>query len=186
MSNTHNKEEIFSQKPYNPFAFLQSEADCLAFVDGMIKNFQPNEKIDNNPLHSRARCALLRAIVLYLYKECRQRERTFANVMKLLCAAEKENYYQSPLDVLFEDLREKDAKHKHHGFRKYMKVNLGYGEYMIYKEAPDEIAAIIIEDIENNLEAFGWIRCVRRPSVPAPYIHYMQQQARLLKKERAD
>ncbi len=177
MSTTHNKEEIFSQKPYNPFAFLQSEADCCDLAAGVIKNFQPNGKIDNDPFFVRARSALLRAIILYLYKECRWRERNFTSLMKLLNAAiveEGNDEHKSPLNIIFEDLAKIDPLHP------------GVREYWVFKQATPESAAIIIEDIENNLEAFGWTRCVRRPSVPVPYIHYMQQQVRLLKMERKE
>ena len=99
---------------YNPFHYIHSQNGVLTMLNALIKNTTPKGSSPSDPFWEKAETALLQACCFYLQSECNEEDRNFSNVMKLLrCASavEGQEDVDSTLDILFNDLKEKDPEH---------------------------------------------------------------------------
>ena len=99
---------------YNPFEYLHDDNDVLRLVTNLFKNTTPKNAQAQDPFWDNAAKMLLTALVLYLYHEAPHDEQNFAMVMEMLrygdVSEENENL-QSPLDQLFQNLKQRDPDH---------------------------------------------------------------------------
>ena len=111
---------------YNPFRYIRCDADVYKLIDYLMVNINPLDLSRLDPFWDNAAKALLSAICFFLLSECNAEDQTFANVMKLLrClkVRKDEEDFKSTLDILFEDLAEKDPEH------------IAVKQYQIFKSA---------------------------------------------------
>ncbi len=111
---------------YNPFTYIRDEPDVLKLMDNLVKNTTPPKGASNDPFWEKAEIALDSALMLYLLSEAPKDEQNFEMLMFMLeCARvmEEDDQYQSPLDLLFQSLEERDPTH------------VAVREYKVYKQA---------------------------------------------------
>lgn len=99
---------------YNPFLYLESDDDVQRLTTNLIKNTTPKGSQTTDPFWDQAASMLLKALVFYLYYEAPPEEQNFPMVMDMIRAGdvkEKDEDYESPLDILFAELEERDPEH---------------------------------------------------------------------------
>jgi type IV secretion system protein VirD4 len=99
---------------YNPFVYLESDDDVQRLITNLIKNTTPKGSQTTDPFWDQAAEMLLKAIVFYLFYEAPPEEQNFPMVMEIIRAGdvkENDDYYESPLDILFSMLEERDPEH---------------------------------------------------------------------------
>ena len=99
---------------YNPFVYLESDDDIQRLTTNLIKNTTPKGSQTNDPFWDQAASMLLKAIVFYLYYEAPPDEQNFPMVMDMIRAGdvkENDDDYESPLDILFAELEERNPEH---------------------------------------------------------------------------
>lgn len=117
---------------YNPFTYIRDEPDVLKLMDNLVKNTTPPKGASNDPFWEKAEIALDSALMLYLLSEAPKDEQNFEMLMFMLeCARvmEEDDQYQSPLDLLFQSLEERDPTH------------VAVREYKVYKQAAGDICS---------------------------------------------
>ena len=130
---------------YNPFTYIRDEPDVLKLMDNLVKNTTPPKGTSNDPFWEKAEIALDSALMLYLLSEAPKEEQNFEMLMFMLeCARvmEEDDQYQSPLDLLFQSLEERDPTH------------VAVREYKVYKQAAGKTAKSILVTASVRLAAF--------------------------------
>lgn len=106
-----NMEKSFC---YNPFAYLKNDNDVQKLVTNLFKATTPKGSQSQDPFWDTAASMLLLALIFYLKYEAPEDEQNFPMVMEMLRAGEvheDDDYYQSPLDVLFFRLEQREPNH---------------------------------------------------------------------------
>ena len=130
---------------YNPFTYIRDDPDVLKLMDNLVKNTTPPKGTSNDPFWEKAEIALDSALILYLLYEAPVEEQNFEMLMFMLeCARvmEEDEQYQSPLDLLFQTLEERDPSH------------IAVREYKVYKQAAGKTAKSILVTASVRLAAF--------------------------------
>ena len=99
---------------YNPFVYLESDDDIQRLTTNIIKNTTPKGSQTTDPFWDQAASMLLKALVFYLYYEAPPEEQNFPMVMDMIRAGdikENDDDYESPLDILFAELEDRDPEH---------------------------------------------------------------------------
>lgn len=99
---------------YNPFAYLKSDNDVQKLVTNLFKATTPKGAQSQDPFWDTAASMLLMALIFYLKHEAPEDEQNFPMVMEMLRAGEvheDDDYYQSPLDELFNRLEMRNPNH---------------------------------------------------------------------------
>lgn len=99
---------------YNPFAYLHSDNDVQKLVTNLFKATTPKGAQAQDPFWDTAASMLLLSLIFYLRYEAPVEEQNFPMVMEMLRAGdvhEDDDYYQSPLDELFNRLEMRDPNH---------------------------------------------------------------------------
>jgi len=132
---------------YNPFNYIRDQEGVYIMINALIKNTTPKGSSTNDPFWEKAETALLQAICFYLVSECNKEDQNFSNVMKLLrCAkaAEGQEDVDSTLDILFNDLKEKDPEH------------IAVQSYAVFKSAGGgKTAQSILISCQTRLQTFN-------------------------------
>jgi len=114
-------------------------------MDNLVKNTTPPKGASNDPFWEKAEIALDSALMLYLLYEAPAEEQNFEMLMFMLeCARvmEEDEQYQSPLDLLFQTLEERDPSH------------IAVREYKVYKQAAGKTAKSILISCGARLAPF--------------------------------
>lgn len=130
---------------YNPFTYIRDDPDVLKLMDNLVKNTTPPKGASNDPFWEKAEIALDSALMLYLLYEAPVEEQNFEMLMFMLeCARvmEEDEQYQSPLDLLFQTLEERDPSH------------IAVREYKVYKQEAGKTAKSILVTASVRLAAF--------------------------------
>ena len=131
---------------YNPFVYVQDDKDVLQLITNLIQNTTPSHAQTNDPFWERSETALLQALMLYLLHEAPPNEKNFGMVMEMLESAEvreEDESYQSPLDVLFERLEEREPD------------SIAVKQYRVFKQAAGKTAKSILVSVGVRLAAFN-------------------------------
>lgn len=99
---------------YNPFAYLKTDNDVQRLVTNLFKATTPKGSQSNDPFWDTTASMLLMALIFYLKYEAPEEEQNFSMVMEMLRYGEvheDDDFYQSPLDILFNKLEMKDPNH---------------------------------------------------------------------------
>lgn len=131
---------------YNPFVYVKDDKDVLQLITNLIQNTTPSHAQTSDPFWERSETALLQALMLYLLHEAPPREQNFGMVMELLESAEvkeEDENYQSPLDMLFERLEEREPD------------SIAVKQYRVFKQAAGKTAKSILVSVGVRLAAFN-------------------------------
>lgn len=114
---------------YNPFAYLHSEKDILKLVNALIMNTKGDGEKSGEDFWVKAERLLYCALVGYIWYEAPDEEMNFNTLLELINASEAredDEEYQSPVDLLFADLEERDPDH--FAVKQYRKFRLAAGK----------------------------------------------------------
>ena len=131
---------------YNPFVYLENDNDAQRLVTNLFKATTPKGSQSQDPFWDTAASMLLLALIFYLKYEAPEEEQNFPMVMEMLRAGdvkEDDDMYESPLDVLFKRLEERDPEH----------IALKY--YDGYKSGADKTRKSILITLIARLEKFN-------------------------------
>ena len=114
---------------YNPFAYLHDEKDILKLVNTLIANTKGSGEKSGEDFWVKAERLLYCALIGYIHYEAPDAERNFTTLLEMINASEAREddpEFQSPVDLMFERLEEKDPEH--FAVRQYKKFLLSAGK----------------------------------------------------------
>ena len=114
---------------YNPFAYLRDEKDILKLVNTLIANTKGSGEKSGEDFGVKAERLLYCALIGYIHYEAPDAERNFTTLLEMINASEAredDSEFQSPVDLMFERLEEKDPEH--FAVKQYKKFLLSAGK----------------------------------------------------------
>ena len=130
---------------YNPFNYLKDEKDILKLITNLITNTNAPQSKSTGDFWEKSETALLLALFSYVFFEAAPEERNIGTVMQMIRLAEvkeEEEEFQSPLDILFEDLKIDQPDH------------FACKQYDIFKLAAGKTAKSILVSLGVRLSPF--------------------------------
>ncbi len=112
---------------YNPFAYIHSEKDILKLVTTLIANTKGEGK-GGDEFWEKAEKLLYSALIGYIHYEAPEEEQNFSTLLELINAMEvreDDEEFKNPVDLMFDELAEKDPDH--FAVRQYVKFKLAAG-----------------------------------------------------------
>ena len=113
---------------YNPFAYIQSEKDILKLVTTLISNTKGEQK-GGDEFWTKAETLLYCALIGYIHYEAPVEEQNFSTLIEFINAMEvreDDEEFQNPVDLMFEELAQKNPNH--FAVRQYAKYKLAAGK----------------------------------------------------------
>ena len=110
---------------YNPFAYIRSEKDILKLVNTLMANTKGEGVQSGDDFWQKAERLLYTAYIGYLWYEAPIEEQNFATLIEMLDesgTSEDDEDYKNAIDMLFEELEQKDPQH--FAVRQYKKMKL--------------------------------------------------------------
>lgn len=150
---------------YNPFNYVHSDKDIAVLVTTLIANTTPPEQHAGDPFWEKTEVLLLNALIAFLWHYGGKAEQNFSSVMKLLRAAsvdENDSSYESKLDLLFNEVREKEPNS--YAVSQYDSFKMGAGKTMksILISVSVRLQAFYLEEVAEltntddiNLDTIG-------------------------------
>ena len=114
---------------YNPFAYIRSEKDILKLVNTIIANTKGDGEKSGEDFWVKAEKLYYTALIGYIWYEAPDEEKNFTTLLEMINASEAREddpEFQSPVDLMFERLEEKDPEH--FAVRQYKKFLLSAGK----------------------------------------------------------
>lgn len=112
---------------YNPFAYIHSETDILKLVTTLISNTKGEGK-GGDEFWTKAETLLYTALIGYIHYEAPVEEQNFSTLLAMINAMEvreDDESFKNAVDLLFEELEQKDPEH--FAVRQYAKFKLAAG-----------------------------------------------------------
>ena len=113
---------------YNPFAYVHDEKDILKLVTTLIANTKSEGK-SGDEFWEKAEKLLYSALIGYIHYEAPEEEQNFTTLLEMLNAMEvreDDEEFKNPVDLMFEELEERDPEH--FAVRQYKKYKLAAGK----------------------------------------------------------
>ena len=114
---------------YNPFAYIRSEKDILKLVNTIIANTKGDGEKSGEDFWVKAERLFNCALIGYIWYEAPEEEKNFTTLLEMINASEAredDEEFQSPVDLMFERLEEKDPEH--FAVKQYKKYKLAAGK----------------------------------------------------------
>lgn len=114
---------------YNPFAYIRSEKDILKLVNVIIANTKGDGEKSGEDFWVKSERLFYCALIGYIWYEAPEAEKNFTTLLEMINASEAREddpEFQSPVDLMFERLEEKDPEH--FAVRQYKKFLLSAGK----------------------------------------------------------
>ena len=114
---------------YNPFAYIRSEKDILKLVNTIIANTKGDGEKSGEDFWVKAERLFYCALIGYIWYEAPEEEKNFTTLLEMINASEAredDEEFQSPVDLMFERLEEKDPEH--FAVKQYKKYKLAAGD----------------------------------------------------------
>ena len=114
---------------YNPLAYIRSEKDILKLVNALIMNTKGEGEKSSEDFWVKAERLYYSALIGYIWYEAPEEERNFITLLDLINASEAredDETYQSPVDILFQQLEEKEPDH--FAVKQYRKFKMAAGK----------------------------------------------------------
>ena len=116
---------------YNPLAYIRSEKDILKLVNALIMNTKGEGEKAGEDFWVKAERLYYTALIGYIWYEAPEEEKNFITLLDLINtseAREDDEAYQSPVDLLFAELEEKEPDH--FAVKQYKKFKMAAGKTM--------------------------------------------------------
>ena len=113
---------------YNPFAYIHSEKDILKLVTTLISNTKGEQK-GGDEFWTKAETLLYCALIGYIHYEAPAEEQNFSTLIEFINTMEvreDDEEFQNPVDLMFEELAQKNPNH--FAVRQYAKYKLAAGK----------------------------------------------------------
>lgn len=114
---------------YNPFTYIRSEKDILKLVNTIIANTKGDGEKSGEDFWVKSERLFYCALIGYIHYEAPEEEKNFTTLLEMINASEAREddpEFQSPVDLMFERLEEKDPEH--FAVRQYKKFLLSAGK----------------------------------------------------------
>ena len=114
---------------YNPFAYIRSEKDILKLVTTIIVNTKGEGEKASEDFWVKAEKLLYTALIAFIWYEGDEEEKNLNTLLDLLNeseAREEDETYQNPVDMMFQELEERDPQH--FAVRQYKKYKMAAGK----------------------------------------------------------
>ena len=113
---------------YNPLAYIRSEKDILKLVNALILNTKGEGEKSGEDFWVKAERLYYCALIGYIWYEAPEEEKNFITLLDLINASEAredDETYQSPVDILFAKLEDKEPEH--FAVKQYRKFKMAAG-----------------------------------------------------------
>jgi len=114
---------------YNPFAYIRSEKDILKLVTTIIVNTKGEGEKASEDFWVKAEKLLYTALIAFIWYEGDEEEKNLNTLLDLLNESEtreEDETYQNPVDMMFQELEERDPQH--FAARQYKKYKMAAGK----------------------------------------------------------
>ncbi len=114
---------------YNPLAYIRSEKDILKLVNDLIMNTKGEGEKSSEDFWVKAERLYYSALIGYIWYEATEEEKNFITLLDLINASEAredDETYQSPVDLLFSQLEEREPNH--FAVKQYRKFKMEAGK----------------------------------------------------------
>lgn len=131
---------------FNPFEYLRNVDDIQRLVSNIFASSTPKGAQSQDPFWDNSASILLKAVICLLWFEAPKEEQHFDMVLEVLRSAqvkEEDESFQSPLDLLFEKVRDKDPGH------------IAVKFYDDFKQAAGKTMKSILITLLSKLEKFN-------------------------------
>jgi len=140
---------------YNPLAYIRSEKDILKLVNALIMNTKGEGEKSSEDFWVKAERLYYSALIGYIWYEAPEEERNFITLLDLINASEAredDETYQSPVDILFQQLEEKEPDH--FAVKQYRKFKMAAGKTLksILISCGARLAPFDIKELRNLME----------------------------------
>lgn len=130
---------------YNPFNYIREEKDILKLITNLITNTNSSKNKSEGDFWEKAETALLMALFGYVFYEAPPEERNIGTVMEMLRLAEvreDDEDFKSPLDIMFDELKQEKPDH------------FAVKQYDIFKMAAGKTAKSILVSLGVRMSPF--------------------------------
>ena len=140
---------------YNPLAYIRSEKDILKLVNALIMNTKGEGEKSSEDFWVKAERLYYSALIGYIWYEAPEEERNFITLLDLINASkarEDDEEYQSPVDILFQQLEEKEPDH--FAVKQYRKFKMAAGKTLksILISCGARLAPFDIKELRDLME----------------------------------
>ena len=140
---------------YNPLAYIRSEKDILKLVNALIMNTKGEGEKAGEDFWVKAERLYYTALIGYIWYEAPEEEKNFITLLDLINASEAredDEAYQSPVDLLFAELEEKEPDH--FAVKQYKKFKMAAGKTMksILISCGARLAPFDIKELRDLME----------------------------------
>ena len=114
---------------YNPFAYIRSEKDILKLVNTIIVNTKGDGDKSGEDFWVKAEKLLYTAYIGYIWYEGMEHEKNFTTLLEMINASEAredDESFKNPVDLMFEELEQKNPEH--FAVKQYKKYKLAAGK----------------------------------------------------------
>ena len=114
---------------YNPFVYIRSEKDILKLVTTIIANTKGEGQQSGEDFWVKAEKLYYCALIGYIWYEGREEEKNFNTLLEMINvseAREDDENFKNPVDLMFDELEQKDPNH--FAVRQYKKYKLAAGD----------------------------------------------------------
>lgn len=114
---------------YNPFAYIRSEKDILKLVNTIIVNTKGDGDKSGEDFWVKAEKLYYTALIGYIWYEAPEHEKNFTTLLELINASEAredDETFKNPVDLMFDELEERDPDH--FAVKQYRKYKLAAGD----------------------------------------------------------
>lgn len=140
---------------YNPLAYIRSEKDILKLVNALVMNTKGEGDKSGEDFWVKAERLYYSALIGYIWYEAPEEEKNFITLLDLINASEAredDEGYQSPVDLLFAQLEEKDPDH--FAVKQYRKFKMAAGKTLksILISCGARLAPFDIKELRDLME----------------------------------
>lgn len=114
---------------YNPFAYIRSEKDILKLVTTIIVNTKGEGEKASEDFWVKAEKLLYTALIAFIWYEGDEEEKNLNTLLDLLNESEtreEDETYKNPVDMMFQELEEREPQH--FAVRQYKKYKMAAGK----------------------------------------------------------
>ena len=140
---------------YNPLAYIRSEKDILKLVNALIMNTKGEGEKSSEDFWVKAERLYYSALIGYIWYEATEEEKNFITLLDLINASEAredDETYQSPVDLLFSQLEEREPDH--FAVKQYRKFKVAAGKTLksIFISCGARLAPFDIKELRDLME----------------------------------
>lgn len=140
---------------YNPLVYIRSEKDILKLVNALIMNTKGEGEKSSEDFWVKAERLYYSALIGYIWYEATEEEKNFITLLDLINASEAredDETYQSPVDLLFSQLEEREPDH--FAVKQYRKFKMAAGKTLksILISCGARLAPFDIKELRDLME----------------------------------